>query len=58
MSDITIGIVNFRMFNREYQFNQNDIDDLLHFPYGGGVICETLLDTEWAHEFGCFFWNN
>ena len=40
------------MFNKEYQFNLNQIAELLQFPYGEGVICETHLDTDWVHEFG------
>lgn len=54
MSVSTVGIVRFRMFNREYQYNENDIADMLHFSHGEGDACETPLDTEWAHEFGRF----
>lgn len=54
MSVINVGTVSFIMFNREYQYNQDDIADMLHFPHGGGVVCETPLDAEWAHEFGRF----
>lgn len=28
------------------------MDDMLQIPYGKGVICETLLDTDWVHEVG------
>lgn len=55
MSGSTIGTVDFRIFNREYQFNQNDIVDLLNFLHGDDVVYETHLDTEWAHEFVRFW---
>lgn len=29
--------------------------DLLQFPHGQGVICETPLDTDWPHEVGLFW---
>lgn len=57
MSTSTIGKVSFGMCNREYQFSQNYIADMLQFPYGEGVVCETPLVTDWAHKFG-HFWNN
>lgn len=43
------------MFNKEYQFSLDQIADLLQFPYGESVICETPLDTNWAHEFDHFW---
>lgn len=55
MSASTVGAVNFRMFNREYQYNQNAIAELLHFPYGEGSVCETPLDPKQAHEFFRFW---
>lgn len=42
------------MFNKEYEFNLNQMADLLLFPHGEGVISETPLDTDWPHEFGPF----
>lgn len=44
-----IGTAKFRMCIR---FNFNQIADLLQFPHGEGVICETPLDTNWPHEVG------
>lgn len=52
MTASIVGTVSFRMFNKKYQFSLNQIADLLRFPYGGGVICETPEDTDWAQEFG------
>lgn len=50
-----IDTVKFRMFNKEYEFILNQMDDLLQFPHGEGVICEIPLDTNWPHEFGTFW---
>lgn len=48
----TIGIVKLCMFNKEYDFNLDQMTDLLQFPHGEGVICETHLDKDWVHEVG------
>lgn len=47
-----VGTVKTLMFNKEYEFNLVQMDDLLHFPHIEGVICETPLDTDWPHEVG------
>lgn len=43
--------VSFRMFHKEYTYDHNVITDMLHFPYGEGVVCETPLNIDWALEF-------
>lgn len=43
------------MFNREYEFNLNQTTNLLQFPHGEGVICETPLGTDLPHEVGPFW---
>lgn len=50
----TIGTVKFCMFKKEYEFNLNQMANLLHFPHGEGVYCETPLDTDCPHEVGPF----
>lgn len=40
------------MFNREYEFNIDQIAKILQFPYEEGVICETSLDNDMILEFG------
>lgn len=39
----TTSIVKFRMFNRNYEFSQNHLADLLQFPHGDGLACERPL---------------
>lgn len=51
----TVGTIKFYMFNREYEFNLNQMTDLLQFPHIEGVICETPLDTNWPHVVGPFW---
>lgn len=51
----TVGTTKFHMFNRAYEFSFNQMADLLQFPHGEGVICETPLDTDWPHEVGQFW---
>lgn len=46
----TSGIVQFRMFNVEYQYTTYELAGLLEFPYGEGALCETPLDSEWSSE--------
>lgn len=46
MTSSFVGSVRFIMFHKEYTNDQNAIADLLHFPYGEGVVCETPLDTD------------
>lgn len=43
-----VGTVNFRMFNVGYEYTTNRIEELVHFPYREGVLCDAPLDTEWA----------
>lgn len=38
------------MFNKEYAYNTDQIAEMLNFPYGGGVIFETPLETNWVHS--------
>lgn len=40
------------MFNKEYEFNIDQITDLLHFPHGESFIYETSLNIDWPHEVG------
>lgn len=54
ISSNSTGSVSFRMFHKEYTYDQNAITDMLHFPYGEGVICETPLDIDWVLKFGSF----
>lgn len=42
------GIVKFRMFNVNYEFSQDQIVDLLHFPHEEGWACEGSLESDWA----------
>lgn len=51
----TVGTAKFRMFNMEYEFNLNQMADLLQFPRGEDVICETPLDTDWPYEVNPFW---
>lgn len=46
----SVGIVKLRMFNKEYEFSQDHIADLLHFTHGDGIACEGLLEGEWKIE--------
>lgn len=43
------------MFNVEYEFTTVQLADLLHFPYGEGVMCEAILDTKWEMEVVTFW---
>lgn len=36
------------MFNVSYEFIQDQITDLLHFPHGEGWACEGPLESDWA----------
>lgn len=51
----TVGTVKFTMFNREYEFSQNCIVALQHFPHGDGITCEGPLEGEWKIE-AFHFW--
>lgn len=42
----TIGTMKFRMFNRECEFSQDHIADLLQFPHGDDISCEGPLEGE------------
>lgn len=44
----TVCTVKFRMFNMEYAYITDQLEGLLGFPHGEGVLCETPLDTDWA----------
>lgn len=46
--------VRFQMFNKEYAYNTDQFAEMLNFPYGEGVICETPLKTNWVHSVGEF----
>lgn len=41
----TISTVRFRMFNREYRFDTNNLTALLIFPSIEGALCDAPLDT-------------
>jgi hypothetical protein len=49
------GIVRFRMFNKEYQFNFNQLADLCRFPHGDNVACEVPQTEQWLHAFSPFW---
>lgn len=43
------------MFNIEYEFNLDQMSDMLQFPHEEGVISETPLDIDSVHEVGPFW---
>ncbi|KAI5428537.1 hypothetical protein KIW84_033501 [Lathyrus oleraceus] len=43
----TTDIVHFRMFNRSYAINQDQLADLLLFPRGDEFACQHTLEREW-----------
>lgn len=43
----TTGIIHFRMFNRTYAINQDQLADLLSFPHGYDFACQHPLDRDW-----------
>jgi hypothetical protein len=51
----SIGTINFRMFNVEYELSFNDMAGLLHFPHGHGVACEVNNDEDWQNTFSLFW---
>lgn len=54
MTANSVRSISFRMFYKEYTYDQNAIADMLHFPYGEGVVCETPLDIDLVLEFESF----
>ncbi|KAI5421881.1 hypothetical protein KIW84_045358 [Lathyrus oleraceus] len=43
----TTGTTHFRMFNRSYAINQDQLADLLSFPHGDKFACQHPLESEW-----------
>lgn len=36
-------------------YRTNQLAELLNFPYGEGIICESPLETNWVHNIGHFW---
>lgn len=51
----TARTVRFQMFNKEYAYSTDQIAEMLNFPYGEAVICETPLEPDWVHNIGEFW---
>ncbi|KAI5400440.1 hypothetical protein KIW84_065359 [Lathyrus oleraceus] len=43
----TTDTAHFRMFNRSYAINQDELADLLSFPHGDKFACQHPLESEW-----------
>ncbi|MCH98328.1 hypothetical protein A2U01_0019328, partial [Trifolium medium] len=43
------------MFNEEYDFDFNDLADLLHSPHGNSVVCEVPENERWFTSFTQFW---
>lgn len=43
------------MFSREFAYSTDQLTELLNFPYGKRVICESPLDTDWVYDVGKFW---
>ncbi|KAI5413828.1 hypothetical protein KIW84_058103 [Lathyrus oleraceus] len=43
----TTGTAYFRMFNRTYAINKDQLADLLSFPHGDDFACQHPLESDW-----------
>ncbi|KAI5446033.1 hypothetical protein KIW84_014033 [Lathyrus oleraceus] len=44
----TTGTLKFRKFNRNYEFSQDHLADLLQFLHGDGLACERSFEGDWV----------
>lgn len=51
----TTSAITFRMFNEEYEYSTNQLVELLHIPYGEGVLCQAPIETEWSADAFAFW---
>lgn len=52
LSNGDVEVVRFMMFNREYQFRQNKISNMMHFQSQPSIPYEVSMVGRWNHEFG------
>lgn len=43
------------MFNMDYEFSQDTLRDMLHFPHGNGIAYACPLEEEWQYD-AFYFW--